>query len=228
MSRRVEKGKQTSDRKTEEETRPLLGVKEAGKLVMSLFGQPQEGDALSRTTQELLRRDILFPEMPGSRFSKLQAQKEHENGDFYWRWARSFFGIGRITTRESRPDSPAIFQNNVNRAEKIITLTIAHHFLGWGPQTDLVFAFDNQGEVRAFCYPKRSKPRGGLFQEIDSLEKEVRDLVSYQPGSSYDTGIRVSLWEAEREGCYSLTAGFESRGTSLQDLLNHIQELKQP
>lgn len=228
MSGRKEEGKQTSDRKTEEETRPVPGAKEAGRLVMSLFEQPQEGAALSRTAQEILRKNILFPEALGRDLPRLQAQKEHESGNFYWRRAKTLFSIGRITTKENTPDSPAIFQSNVNRAEKIITLTIAHHKLGLGPQTDLVFAFDNQGEVRAFCYPKSRKPKSGLFQEIDSLEEEVRDLVSYQPRSSYDTGIRISLWKAEREGCYSLTVGFKSHGASLQDLLNHIQELKQP
>jgi hypothetical protein len=59
---------------------------------------------------------------------------------------KDVFYIGRLNTQRSNPDSPAISKRNVGDAETIITITMDHHWLGVGPQTDRVFAY-RQGDI---------------------------------------------------------------------------------
>jgi len=188
----------------EVEKKPALPtVEEAGALLLSLFKRDDFYHLNSPATRLLIEEMVLYP---------LQIGRTRQ---------------GELTTRESSPNSPAISRENVDGAQIMITITMEHHWMGWGPQEDLVFAFYPDETVKAFRYPKGDREhRTGLFKEVTALE-EVRDFISIRPKDPNAKGVRMTLWR-DQGIFYSPVADFASHRASVLNFINFAKKYQQP
>lgn len=199
------------------EISPLPPIKEAGKLILSLFASPQYRDPIPEITEELLMQNLIrySPE-----YTKFIAQKEPDGDRSYWDLG---VVMDVVDTERSTPHSPIIFKENVGHAEDIITVTFGHHWFNIGPQEEFVFAYGDDEEVKAYFYPKTCRKRAkGLLPELNSLNR-VGELVNYR-NEWRKLPIRISLWQADtEEQFYSLVASFKTEQVSFNNLLRSIQ-----
>ena len=128
--------------------------------------------------------------------------------------------VKSITTDHFSPDTPWIQSLDLHSAPEIITATISHHNLGFGPQTDLLVA-DHNPHLAVYTYPKRYNMGPVVPQPLTNFDL-VRQLLSYQP-DRWDDGTAIQLWNNNAEGFYTLKQYLSLKGLSLNGLLAQIK-----
>jgi hypothetical protein len=183
----MERSTRPLKRSVEQEVK-LENVKpeEFGRFFFTLFGKidgnqftpPKWGNRLPQTTSNLIEKCILVS-LAETEFAAGYKDKH------VWR-----YGLGLApSTEHLTPDSPQIKPENVDKSKYVVTLTIEHYMLGWGPKTELVITLNENGEIKVYQKPKGQGVEG-LFMPVESLE-QVKELITH----GGDDRPRITLLE---------------------------------
>ena len=133
--------------------------------------------------------------------------------------------IRHASTDLYTPDTPLIKPAQIADATEIVTITIGHHYLGWGPDHDLVVAkYKGNPELRSYWFQKRQNPEiEPKFTRVFDWTP-VRRLLLDQPAGRWGTGARIVHWKKDEFAPhYNFVSGLSTHGLSLLQFLGKLE-----
>lgn len=196
-------------------------IADAAARAFALFGEEIKWNTrVPEVTEQLLKRGIIFPSFDGNPY---YLAEKGGDGNFWWMgYSRGFFDSKRDITDTYTPNSPLILPDNVGKAQQLVTVTYNHHYLGFGPKRDVVFAQGEESGKQVYWYDKYNSRRiEGPFRSLENWET-VRSIMTTQPQPNA-VGCVYELWRMTQDAsCYEKLAGFFTRRVSMQQLLTEL------